>query len=165
MLAEQTGAKNCVREVVPISVIIPTYARGLQVCGVIARVLGCRPAPAEILVHIDRSDGSLKAVLRKRFPEAVVLESPERRGPGGGRHQMLLACTQPYAVSFDDDSYPVDEDFFRSMYERFEVTPNTAVIATNIWHRPELPANGQMYLLPGDFQPRRVIFPFWLRAA
>jgi hypothetical protein len=31
-----------------------------------------------------------------------------------GRHRCLLACKPPFAVSFDDDSYPVDSDFFRN---------------------------------------------------
>src|SRR5262249_10936470 len=72
-----------------------------------------------------------------RFPNVVVLTSSTRLGPGGGRHRCLLACTTPYAVSFDDDSYPVDSDFFASVQQLFLDHLETAIFGANIWHRHE----------------------------
>ena len=66
-----------------------------------------------------------------------VLTSATRLGPGGGRHRCLLACNAPYAASFDDDSYPVDADFFRRVEELFLEHPNVAIIGASIWHRHE----------------------------
>jgi GT2 family glycosyltransferase len=122
---------------VPISVIIPTYDRGMAVLSVLDKIQECDPKPTEILVHIDLSDGILERELNRRFPNTIVLESPIRLGPGGGRHRCLLACNTPYAVSFDDDSYPVDTDFFSSVEQLFSKHSHVAVFEANVWHRHE----------------------------
>lgn len=58
-----------------------------------------------------------------------------RLGPGGGRHRCLLACNAPYAVSFDDDSYPVDADFFLRVAQLFSQYPQAAILGASIWYR------------------------------
>jgi hypothetical protein len=40
-------------------------------------------------------------------------------------------------VSFDDDSYPVDSDFFASVERLFSELPHAAVLGASIWHRHE----------------------------
>src|SRR5436309_170604 len=97
---------------VPIAVFIPTYNRGLAVLSVLEKIKNCNPQPSEIWVHIDMADGMLDRELGRRFPDVGIVTSAIRLGPGGGRHQCLQACTTPYAVSFDDDSYPIDADTF-----------------------------------------------------
>ena len=125
---------NCT---VPISAIIPTYNRGMAVLSVLEKIQECDPKPGEIWVHIDLSDGILERELNRRFPNVIVLGSPIRLGPGGGRHRCLLACNTPYAVSFDDDSYPVDTDFFSSVEQLFSEHSHVAVFEANVWHRHE----------------------------
>jgi GT2 family glycosyltransferase len=125
------------RRTVPVAVIIPTYNRGLRVTSVLEKVLRCDPQPAEILVHIDLADGTLESVLQDRFPNVRVLAASTRLGPGGGRHQCLLACNSTYAVSFDDDSYPIDTDFFHCVHELFREHPEAAIFGASIWQRNE----------------------------
>ena len=120
-----------------VSVIIPTYNRGLAVLAVLEKIQRCEPKPAEIWVHVDLADGVVESELNRRFPNVGVLTSPVRLGPGGGRHRCLAACTTPYAVSFDDDSYPVDPDFFASVDRLFSEHPRAAVLGASIWHRHE----------------------------
>jgi GT2 family glycosyltransferase len=122
---------------VPIAVIIPTYNRGMAILSVLEKIKECTPKPAEIWVHIDSSDGILEGELNRRFPRVGVLKSPIRLGPGGGRHRCLQACNTPYAVSFDDDSYPVDPDFFSSVERLFLQHPRVAIFEASIWHRHE----------------------------
>src|SRR5262249_31222328 len=98
--------------VAAVAAIIPTYNRGLAVLSVLGKIQDCDPRPSEIWVHIDCADGILEGEITRRFPEVRILTAIDRLGPGGGRHRCLSACTSPYAVSFDDDSYPVDADFF-----------------------------------------------------
>jgi hypothetical protein len=83
----------------------------MRVLSVLEKIRLCDPAPVAIIIHIDQSDGRLDAELKERFPDVDILTSSVRRGPGGGRHRCLLACKTPFAISFDDDSYPVDSAF------------------------------------------------------
>ena len=122
---------------VPITVIIPTYNRGVAVLSVLEKIQQCDPQPAKICVHIDLGDGILERELNRRFPNVIVLGSPIRLGPGGGRHRCLLACNTPYAVSFDDDLYPVDKDFFSSVKLLFSEHSCIAVVEASVWHRHE----------------------------
>lgn len=124
-------------EKVPVAVIIPTYNRGTAVVSVLEKVLACNPQPAEIWVHIDQSDGVLERQLIERFPGVHILSSAGRLGPGGGRHRCLLACGVPYAVSLDDDSWPVDANFFAFIDPLFSKYPRAAVFGASIRHRSE----------------------------
>jgi GT2 family glycosyltransferase len=128
-----------VTEKTPVAVIIPTYNRGRAVVSVLERVLACDPLPAEIWVHIDRSDGLLERDLKDRFPGVHVLTSADRLGPGGGRHRCLSLCGTPYAVSLDDDSWPADRDFFAAIEPLFAEYPRAAIFGASIWHRSEAP--------------------------
>lgn len=121
--------------VAPVTVGIPTYSRGELVLKTLARLLECNPKPAEIIVHVDASDGILEQRLKVTFPNVRILSSQIRRGPGGGRHQCLLAATQPFFASFDDDSWPIDSAFFGRALTHFESSPDVAVLAATIRHR------------------------------
>jgi len=126
----------------PISVGIPTYARGDKVETVIERVLACQPPPAEVIVHVDQSNGELEKALAVRFPALRLLSSVKRVGPGGGRHRCLMAASEPIFASFDDDSVPIDPDYFARLVEHFSKNPSAACLAAVIFHRgdstPEL---------------------------
>lgn len=126
---------------VPIAVVIPTYNRGDAVLRTLHRVFACVPHPSEVWVHIDASDGRLAEALARQFPQVHVLTSAARLGPGGGRDRCLRACTVPYAVSFDDDSYPVDADFFAVAVCLLDENPHAAIIAASTWqrHQPAKP--------------------------
>jgi GT2 family glycosyltransferase len=123
--------------IVPIAVVIPTYSRALKVCSVLERLEACHPKPAEIWLHVDCADGAIEAEVRRRFPTVAILTSRDRLGPGGGRHRCLLACSTPYAVSFDDDSYPADSDFFLRVEQLFRECPRAAIIGASISLRNE----------------------------
>jgi GT2 family glycosyltransferase len=128
-----------VASVVPIAVIIPTYNRGSRVLLTLRRIALCDPGPAEIWIHIDAADGALEGELTGQFPDVGVLTSNIRLGPGGGRDRCLSVCKSSYAVSFDDDSYPVDTDFFQCVMNILRAHPRAAVVGASIWHRDEAP--------------------------
>ena len=136
---------------VPVAVIIPTYRRGRRVFGTLERVLQCDPAPAEILVHVDESDGTLEAEIWRLFPAVTVLSSNVRVGPGGGRHLCIERCRSPYAASFDDDSYPYNVDFFEQLMAIFAANPDAAVVAGSISfpHQPPKPRAPGLRQTPG----------------
>lgn len=121
----------------PVSVIIPTYGRGAAIIKVLERIVLCRPLPAKIIVHLDAPADNALADISRLFPDVVVLSSSTRLGPGGGRHRALMACDTPIAVSFDDDSYPIDEQFFSEVARLFAQNEDVALLAAQIWHRNE----------------------------
>jgi GT2 family glycosyltransferase len=120
---------------VPITVGIPTYSREECVFQPIERILACDPAPAEIIVHIDASDGVLEQKLTQSFPFVKVITSPIRIGPGGGRHRCLQAASHEVFASFDDDSWPVDADYFARLMKHVQNSPETACFATVVAQR------------------------------
>ena len=121
----------------PVSVIIPTYGRGTAIIKVLERIALCRPSPAKIIVHLDAPVDNALADISRLFPDIVVLSSKTRLGPGGGRHRALMACDTPFAVSFDDDSYPIDQRFFSEVERLFVQNEDVALLAAQIWHRNE----------------------------
>ena len=121
--------------VVPVAVVIPSYNRGLTVFGTLERIVACDPLPAEVWVHVDAADGKLEQALALRYPVTQVLTSSVRLGPGAGRHRCLQACRSPFAASFDDDSYPIDKDFFGQVHRLFSENAEAAIFGAQIWHR------------------------------
>jgi GT2 family glycosyltransferase len=132
---------------VPIAVIIPTANARTVLNNVLEKIQHCDPQPAEILIHVDTAESDEAAV--RAFPCGVrVITSATRQGPGGGRHKCLLACTTPYAASFDDDSYPVDRDYFGRLWQLFSENPRAAIFGATIWHRHEPPKARVATLVP-----------------
>src|SRR5256885_4776766 len=121
----------------PVSVVIPTYRRHLQLGDTIRKIADCRPFPAEIIVHIDAGDSETEPWLRTAFPSVRVLSSKNRMGPGGGRNKLVAAARHDIVASFDDDSYPMDSDYFARLCEVFARRPDAAVVASQIAHRSE----------------------------
>jgi GT2 family glycosyltransferase len=121
----------------PVSVVIPTYRRRLKLGVAISKILNCRPAPVEIIVHVDAGDVETEPWLRAEFPAVRVLQSTDRMGPGGGRNKLVEAARSEIVASFDDDSYPLDTDYFARLSEVFSRRPDAAVVASQIVHRGE----------------------------
>ena len=69
----------------PVSAIITAYRRIDQTLVTLDKIQRCRPAPAEILVHVDANEQRSAEAVRTPFPDVRVLLSEENTGPGGGR--------------------------------------------------------------------------------
>jgi GT2 family glycosyltransferase len=121
----------------PISAIIPTWKRLDDLRATLERIKKCDPAPAEIIVHVDAGDTKTAAWLQSNHSDIRLLTSNTSKGPGGGRNRLLEEVEQPYAASFDDDSYPVDENYFARLVQAFEEHPSAGIIAAVISHRGE----------------------------
>ena len=145
----ESGLENEVA-VTPVSAILPTWRRPVQLLEALTKIGECAPAPAEILVHVDGGDAETAVAVREAFPDVVVLESGERLGPGGGRNRLADAATQPFIASFDDDSYPLDQDFFRRAVQLLESYPEAAVIGGAVYHRGEPIENPQELIGPAS---------------
>lgn len=87
-------------------------------------------APAdEVLVCADGcSDGSSE-MMRQQFPNCILLENEVARGSVFSRDRLLRAASGDVVASFDDDSYPLEKDFFARVGQLFAEHDDAAVIA------------------------------------
>jgi len=111
-----------------ITVGIPTYNRIEKLLISLEKILQCDPQPNEIIIHIDNGDRTTEKIITQKYPEIKLILSSTRMGPGGGRNKIINAATNNIIASFDDDSYPLDQDYFQRLKILFKELPNTAVI-------------------------------------
>ncbi|HET9478215.1 MAG TPA: glycosyltransferase [Pyrinomonadaceae bacterium] len=120
-----------------VSAIVTAYERIEQTLATLTVIQSCAPAPHEILVHVDDNRLACAGAICDAFPDVRVLVSRERVGPGGGRNKLLAAVTQDLVASFDDDSYPIDSDYFARAQQLFAQHPNASVVCAALYHRGE----------------------------
>lgn len=121
-----------------IAAIVTAYERTEQTLSTLRVIQSCQPPPAEVLVHVDGNRVECGEAIRAAFPEVRVLLSESRIGPGGGRNKLMEAAAKSDLVaSFDDDSYPIDSDYFARAAQLFDKQPNASVICAALYHRGE----------------------------
>jgi GT2 family glycosyltransferase len=108
------------------------WARDSKTLDSLKRIMMCEPAPAEILVHVDGGNDQLASRIRELFPEVRVLLSQERLGPGGARNLLLRTASHPFVASFDDDSYPINLDYFAAVESEFENHPEASILVAAV---------------------------------
>ncbi len=119
--------------------IIPTYHRCATLATTLQRLHACTPPPDAILVHVTAGDDETFQMLEKEHPHIRVVTSDDRAGPGGARNVLLKACGTQWAASFDDDSYPLDAEFFRLAAESVAEHPDAGVISCAIYEKDDEP--------------------------
>ncbi len=120
-----------------LTAIVTAHQRVDQLLVTLSKLDACQPRPDEILIHIDGAGTSCEAAVRRQFPHLRVLVSDTPVGPGGGRNKLVAAATHPIVASFDDDSYPIDADYFARLAALFDRFPEAWVIAARVYHRHE----------------------------
>jgi GT2 family glycosyltransferase len=120
-----------------ISVVIPTYKRIKDLSLTLTNIYSCNPLPLEIIVHVDFGDLDTREFLKNNFPQVVVLNSKEPVGPGGGRNVGIKYAKNNYVASFDDDSFPIDNNYFANLTKYFKLFPLAVVIEAAIYHKDE----------------------------
>ena len=120
-----------------ISAIVTAYERIDQTLATLRVIQSCVPKPDEILVHVDAGQVKCEQAISKEFPHVRVLRSREQVGPGGGRNKLMDAAQYDFVASFDDDSYPIDSDYFERALKLFERFPEASVICAALYHTGE----------------------------
>lgn len=121
----------------PVTAVVTAFDRAPQTIESLRRIAGCRPRPAEVLVHVDGAAESCAGAIRSACPEVTVLVSDANVGPGGGRNRLIAQAAYPIVASFDDDSYPIDGDYFSRLCEVFDRFPGASVVDARIQHAGE----------------------------
>ena len=120
-----------------ISAIVTAYKRINQTLATLRIIQSCIPPPAEILVHVDANQVKCEEAIRNAFPEVRVMRSVDQVGPGGGRNKLLRAAQFEFVASFDDDSYPIDSDYFGRAAKVFDRFPDASIICAALYHTGE----------------------------
>ncbi|WP_281382049.1 glycosyltransferase family 2 protein [Prosthecobacter vanneervenii] len=118
--------------IVAISVAVPACRRSAELRSTLERLHACHPAPAEILVHLDGNDNSLRSLVETEFPSVRVLHSDSLIGPGGARNKMMQEARYDWVAHFDDDSFPHDVDYFARAWSLITRFPDLAVFCASI---------------------------------
>ncbi len=69
-----------------------------------------------------------------RFSNLIILKSEDHLGPGASRNRLLAKASNSIVASFDDDSYPIDLDYFDRIQFLFERFPKAAILEAEIYH-------------------------------
>ena len=110
------------------SVMITTRNRCDDLGRTCARLLTLRPAPDEVLVCADGcTDGTVELV-RREFSSFRLVENNPALGSVASRDRLLRMAAGDVVVSLDDDSYPMEDDFFARLPGLFAAHPEAAVI-------------------------------------
>jgi GT2 family glycosyltransferase len=122
---------------VKISAIVTAYERIEQTLATLRVIQSCAPVPREILVHVDANQVECENAIRAAFPDVRIIRSDEQIGPGGGRNKLVDAAQCESIASFDDDSYPIDSDYFERAVKLFQQFPDASVICAALYHAGE----------------------------
>lgn len=120
---------------VPLTVCIPCFKGEQRLVLTLEKLAACQPAPAEILIHCD---GDWQPNPRP-WLSAVgsiplrILHSSAQVGPGGGRDACIQAAAHELVASFDDDSWPLDEDYFGVAVAIMSAYPQAAMLSPVVY--------------------------------
>ena len=120
---------------VSITAVVTAYQRIEQALVTLEKLRACRPAPEEILVHVDGNQTQCERTICRALPEIKIIVSQESIGPGGGRNKLVAAARNEIVASFDDDSYPIDTDYFARVQGLFEQFPDASIISAAVYER------------------------------
>lgn len=136
----------------PVTAIVTAFNRADQTIETLKKIHACEPPPDEVIVHVDGANTALGTQISNIFPLVKVIVSQSNIGPGGGRNILLAAARNELVASFDDDSYPLDLDFFLRLVRMWEIYPDAAVISVRYFERgDEIQMAGQDVIQVVDF--------------
>jgi GT2 family glycosyltransferase len=142
-----------------ISAIVTAYERIEQTLATLRVIQSCVPAPDEILVHVDANQIACEDAIRDTYPTVRIFRSDEQVGPGGGRNKLVAAAQFEFVASFDDDSYPIDSDYFARARQIFEKFPEASLICAALYHVGEsIGLDAQSAQWTADFSGGACIF-------
>jgi GT2 family glycosyltransferase len=103
------------------------------------KLMELRPAPDEVIICADGCNDGTAEMLRLRFPQFKTLENPLPKGDMYSRDRILRMARGEIVLSLDDDSYPIQRDFFEKLPLILSKHPEAAVVVF-----PEL-RNGNLF--------------------
>lgn len=130
----------------PISVAIPSYRGEDRLRNVIEHLAKCVPGPAEILIHCDGGWKPAPSLFKQSLIPVILLHSDKQIGPGGGRDACIRAASNDLVASFDDDSWPLDVEYFTQAKTIMDAMPQAAILSPEVYlkEKPILPKRNEL---------------------
>jgi len=97
------------------SIMITTRNRREELRRTLGKLFELQPAADEILICADGCTDGTSEMVRKDFPSCILLENDSARGSVFSRDRLLRTASGDIVLSLDDDSYPLDRDFFAKL--------------------------------------------------
>lgn len=119
------------------AVMITTRNRREELRRTLSNVQQLKPQPNEILICADGCTDNTQEMVRSEFPNCILIENEQVRGSVFSRDRLIRLAKSDIVMSLDDDSYPIDHDFFARLKELFAQYGQAAVISF-----PEIRNNG-----------------------
>ena len=121
-----------------LTVMIATRNRRDDLRRTLMQIAALDPAATEVIVCADGCTDDTAPMVRREFPQCMLIENTPARGSVFSRDRMLRMAAGEIVLSLDDDSYPVEKDFFARVRNLFVEYPEAAVISF-----PEVRDNGE----------------------
>jgi len=135
-VTDPPSAGGC-QELVNVTAVVPAFNRIGKCIDTLSKIYNCVPRPAEVIVHVDGNRQEYAKEIKNAFPETKVLGSVDRLGPGGSRNKMIEAASCNLVASFDDDSYPLDCDYFQKVAQVADALADASIISATLYHPGE----------------------------
>ena len=108
-------------------VMITTHNRCNDLQRTLHHLSRLSPQPSEIWICADGSKDDSVAMVRAECPTANLIINEVCQGSVPSRDQMLRNMSADWILSLDDDSYPLDLDFFSRIPPLVEAHPDVSV--------------------------------------
>ncbi|MDB6118708.1 MAG: hypothetical protein JWO08_2489 [Verrucomicrobiaceae bacterium] len=118
---------------VPISVAIPAFGNEAALGQTLRHIFNCEPLPQEVLLHLDGGWQPSHDFTSGAPVPVRLFHSAQNLGPGGGRHRLFHEAACDLIASFDDDSWPLDKDYFARALAVMEAFPNAALMSPAVY--------------------------------
>ena len=109
--------------------MITTRNRCEELQRTLEKLFDLQPPADEVIICADGCTDGTPAMVRQQFPSCILLENEFARGSVFSRDRLLRAASGDIVASFDDDSYPLEKDFFARVEQLFAEHDDAAVIS------------------------------------
>lgn len=123
-------------EELDISIVVPSYNRGMAARDTLTKCLALHPRAKEIVLVDDHSDRESEEILRRLALENSCIRHirlPENGGQGIARSVGFAAASGKYIVSLDDDSWFMESDGLQRVWNRMERLPVCGILAFSLF--------------------------------
>jgi len=86
------------------------------------------PQPDEVLITADACTDDTVEWVRAHYPQHRLTVNAQARGSVGSRNDMFRNAASDIVLILDDDSHPIETDFFAHLPVLFEQRPRVAII-------------------------------------